>query len=296
MHTHTHTYTWVHSKPHCIKYCSILYFQVPETFPKESASKYHLSVNVHTVAMTIPEGVASEKMLEVCLESLLLSNKYTMVELSGEGGESYYPLGETIQMDFHQLSISRYTIHVPTILESWSIESAMGIQLWESNYGNLILSLLCRSFSIFFSLRKDEEDSYRLVRIPDAMVSFSHIVSRGIPEQALADEPQFKVSFESPKFEVRTSCTLWSPYRMYLFVYALSLIPPTLMSWVPWELSKETTKVKHMFVCVQYPLMLNNSELWGHLVWYDFITVSRKRQSARVSRYIHFTLGGRRCL
>ena len=85
-----------------------LYFQEPKASPKEPA-KYHLSVNVHTIAVTVPEGVASEKTLEVCLESLLLSNKYTMVELSGDGGETYYPLGETIQMDFHQLSISRYT-------------------------------------------------------------------------------------------------------------------------------------------------------------------------------------------
>jgi len=70
-------------------------------------------VNIHTVSLTVPERVGSEKVLEACLESLLFSNKYSIMELSGEGGASYYPLGEVIQLDFHQLSISRCGIVKP---------------------------------------------------------------------------------------------------------------------------------------------------------------------------------------
>lgn len=78
--------------------------------------KYHLSVNVHTITLRFPGGGAGsdsgsrgvgervESLLVLKMKSLLLSNKYSSVELSGAGGEGYYGITETMQLDLHQLS------------------------------------------------------------------------------------------------------------------------------------------------------------------------------------------------
>ena len=51
----------------------------------------------------------SANAVEVKLESLLVSNKYISIELSGAGGEEYHPITEIMQLDFHLLSVSRYS-------------------------------------------------------------------------------------------------------------------------------------------------------------------------------------------
>ena len=70
--------------------------------------QYCLSVNIHTVSVDVPEHYGSANAVGLSFESVLLSNKYSVLELSGAGGESYYPLREEVQVDFHQLSIYRY--------------------------------------------------------------------------------------------------------------------------------------------------------------------------------------------
>lgn len=69
--------------------------------------KIHLSVNVHTVSVKLPGGCDSAEAVKVQLESLLLSNKYSVTDLSGAGGEAYQPIAEALQLDFHQLSVSK---------------------------------------------------------------------------------------------------------------------------------------------------------------------------------------------
>ena len=68
-----------------------------------------LSLNMHTLSVKFPAGgKGSSEALKVQLESLLLSSKFSHgSELSGIGGESYLSVAETVQLDFHQLSVSR---------------------------------------------------------------------------------------------------------------------------------------------------------------------------------------------
>lgn len=55
-------------------------------------------------------GERAESLLVLKMKSLLLSNKYSSVELSGAGGEGYYAITETMQLDLHQLSGFRQDI------------------------------------------------------------------------------------------------------------------------------------------------------------------------------------------
>ena len=76
------------------------------------------------------------------------------------------------------------------------------VSLWRCISGSLMFALSSTSCTPYF--RRDEEDAYRLVRMPDASITLSRVISKGIPHHALASEPHFKISFVSPKFEVRT--------------------------------------------------------------------------------------------
>ena len=88
-------------------------------------------------------------------------------------------------------------------------------------------------FSSSHCFRKSEEDSYRLLRMPDASVSLNRIISSGIPHQALMSEPHFKMSFTAPKFEVFYLHILANYFILVLYFslfFLFSLIQLTLTS------------------------------------------------------------------
>jgi hypothetical protein len=81
----------------------------PTEGSKSKPFKWNLSLNMHTLSVKFPaSGNTSAEAVRVQLDSLLLSNKYSSGhELSGAGGESYLSVLEMMQLDFHQLSVSR---------------------------------------------------------------------------------------------------------------------------------------------------------------------------------------------
>lgn len=92
---------------------------------KANPFKIHLSVNVHTISVKLPPGRrGSVEALQLQLESLLLSNKFSGLDLSGAGGEAYQAVGETMQLDFHQFTIARQASNV--VSERWEGREGRG--------------------------------------------------------------------------------------------------------------------------------------------------------------------------